>query len=61
LLERLCKLLDVPVILEGRVWSPHELTEAFERGAYAVVVGSAITRPALITERFFKAIPNKLG
>ena len=57
LLKDLCEHLDIPVILEGRVWHPYELTEAFELGAYAVVVGSAITRPTLITERFVKAIP----
>jgi N-acylglucosamine-6-phosphate 2-epimerase len=57
LLKNLCDQLEIPVILEGRVWHPYEVTEAFEHGAYAVVVGSAITRPTLITERFVKAIP----
>ncbi len=59
MLTQLLKHVQVPVILEGRIWSPQELTAAFERGAYAVVVGSAITRPQLITERFVKAIPVK--
>jgi len=31
----------------------------FELGAYAVVVGSAITRPRLIVQRFVEAISNK--
>lgn len=57
LLRQFVERLDVPVILEGRVWHPSEITEAFEIGAFAVVVGSAITRPQLITERFVKAIP----
>jgi N-acylglucosamine-6-phosphate 2-epimerase len=57
LLKNLCDQLEIPVILEGRVWHPYEVTEAFEQGAYAVVVGSAITRPTLIAERFVKAIP----
>lgn len=60
LLERLCKKLDCPIVLEGRVWHPHELTRAFELGAHAVVVGSAITRPQLITKRFVAAIPSNL-
>jgi Putative N-acetylmannosamine-6-phosphate epimerase len=60
LLKEFVTHLKVPVILEGRVWTPAELTEAFELGAHAVVVGSAITRPQLITERFVKAIPRDL-
>ncbi len=59
LLQDLAKNLSLPVILEGRVWHPEEVTEAFKRGAFAVVVGSAITRPTLITERFVKAIPAR--
>jgi N-acylglucosamine-6-phosphate 2-epimerase len=49
---------EVPAVLEGRVWQPHEVTSAFQLGAHAVVVGSAITRPQLITARFAKAIPG---
>lgn len=52
LLETLVKELDCPVILEGRVWEPREVDKAFELGAYAVVIGSAVTRPYLITKRF---------
>lgn len=61
LLKEFVNHLAVPVILEGRVWTPEELTQAFELGAHAVVVGSAITRPQLITERFVKAIPSHLA
>ncbi len=57
LLANLCNQLTVPVILEGRVWYPDEVKRAFELGAFAVVVGSAITRPQLITERFTRACP----
>ena len=52
LLEKLVKELDCPVILEGRIWEPYEADKAFELGAYAVVIGSAVTRPQLITKRF---------
>jgi len=58
LLKTICETVPVPVILEGRVWHPEEVTRAFELGAYAVVVGSAITRPQLITRRFVRAIPG---
>lgn len=57
LVTQLCRTVRVPVILEGRVWHPHEVTRAFELGCHAVVVGSAITRPQLITRRFVQAIP----
>ncbi|MBY0549852.1 MAG: N-acetylmannosamine-6-phosphate 2-epimerase [Candidatus Obscuribacterales bacterium] len=57
LVRRLCNELSVPVVLEGRVWQPAEVARAFELGVFAVVVGSAITRPQLITQRFVQAIP----
>ena len=52
LLEKLVKSVDVPVFLEGRIWEPEEVDRAFSLGAHAVVIGSAITRPQLITKRF---------
>ncbi|MCR4881770.1 MAG: N-acetylmannosamine-6-phosphate 2-epimerase [bacterium] len=55
LAEKLSKTIDVPIILEGRIWSPEEVTKAFDSGAFSVVIGSAITRPQLITKRFVKA------
>lgn len=59
LLEQLIQQSNVPVIMEGRVWYPEEVTRAFDMGAFAVVVGSAITRPQLITERFVRAVPTR--
>lgn len=55
LLKKLVENLDCPVILEGRIWSPDEVKKAFEIGAHAVVIGSAVTRPHHIVERFIKA------
>lgn len=52
LLEQLVKETDKPVVLEGRIWEPCEVDKAFELGAHCVVIGSAITRPQLITKRF---------
>lgn len=52
LLEKLVKTLKKPVFLEGRVWYPEEVKKAFEIGAHSVVIGSAVTRPHLITKRF---------
>ena len=58
LLEKLTNSLDIPVIAEGRYSTPEFAAEAIKLGAYAVVVGSAITRPHWITAQFVKAIPK---
>ena len=52
LLEELVNSAKIPVILEGRIWTPEQVDKAFELGAHSVVIGSAITRPQLITKRF---------
>lgn len=52
LLKALVNSVDCPVILEGRIWTPNQVDKAFELGAHSVVIGSAITRPQLITKRF---------
>jgi len=52
LLKKLKSAVNKPVILEGRIWEPAEVKKAFEFGAHCVVIGSAITRPQLITRRF---------
>jgi N-acylglucosamine-6-phosphate 2-epimerase len=48
--------VKIPVFLEGRIWEPKEVKHAFELGAYSVVIGSAITRPHLITKRFIEGV-----
>lgn len=52
LLKQLVENTNLPVVLEGRIWEPEEVEKAFELGAHCVVIGSAITRPQLITKRF---------
>jgi N-acylglucosamine-6-phosphate 2-epimerase len=59
LLFRLTQELTTPVVAEGLYWTPEQVCKAFELGAHAVVVGTAITRPDEITERFVKAIQNR--
>jgi N-acylglucosamine-6-phosphate 2-epimerase len=54
LLEEIRKL-PVPVIVEGRIWTTHHVASCFEGGAYAVIIGSAITVPELITRRLVAA------
>lgn len=52
LLENLTKTVDVPIFAEGRFWERNQVKKAFELNAHSVVIGSAITRPQLITKRF---------
>lgn len=54
LLSEILKSVNCPVILEGRIWEPSQAAKAFDIGAFAVVIGSAITRPHEITKRFIK-------
>ncbi|OBZ16472.1 MULTISPECIES: N-acetylmannosamine-6-phosphate 2-epimerase [Bacillales] len=56
LIERLSEAVQVPVIAEGRIWTPEEAVRAMNAGAAHVVVGSAITRPQLITARYIQAL-----
>lgn len=56
LLENMVRNSPVPVIAEGGYWYPEQVVKALECGAYAVVVGTAITRPREITRRFVQFI-----
>ena len=51
--------LPVPVVVEGRIWTFEHVARCFDGGAYAVVIGSAITAPEQITRRFVAAVPGK--
>lgn len=52
LLQELVATVHCPVIVEGRVTTPDQVTACFELGAHAVCIGGAITNPASITARF---------
>lgn len=56
LVEQLAGRLEVPVVAEGRISDPATAREALRRGAWAVVVGTAITRPRLIARRFVEGM-----
>ena len=56
LIVRLVGSLHVPVIAEGRINTPAQAARALACGAWAVTVGSAITRPRTITARFAQAL-----
>jgi N-acylglucosamine-6-phosphate 2-epimerase len=51
LVARLAGELDCPVIAEGRYWTREDAQAGFSAGAYAIVVGTAVTNPMAITRR----------
>jgi N-acylglucosamine-6-phosphate 2-epimerase len=55
LVSRLAARLDCPVLAEGRYATPEAVHAALEAGAWAVVVGAAITDPVALTRRFAAA------
>ena len=50
------KAVKHPVIGEGNINTPQKVKRVMELGVYSVVVGSAITRPQLITKTFTDAL-----
>lgn len=61
LVARLAAELDCPVLAEGRYGTPQAVREAADAGAWAVVVGTAITDPVALTRRFAGACERRLG
>lgn len=56
LIHRLAVDLKTPIIAEGGIFSPEQLRTAMDQGVHACVVGTAITRPMEITQRYVKAL-----
>ena len=56
LLDDVVKSVTAPVILEGRVMTPQHARRGLDAGAFAVVVGTAITNPQAMTRAFIEAI-----
>ena len=52
LIEEIKKHTSLPVNAEGRIWELADLEAVLEAGADMVCIGTAVTRPHLITERF---------
>lgn len=51
-LEKVIRAVSLPVIGEGNLDTPEKAKKALDLGAFAVVVGGAITRPQQITKKF---------
>ena len=50
-----------PVIAEGRIRTANDVRQAFRAGAYAVVVGGAITGIDAVVRHFVDATPSGLA
>lgn len=55
-LEQIVRDVKIPVFAEGRYNTPAEAKHAMELGAYAVISGTAITRPRVCTSWFVQAV-----
>lgn len=50
--KKIVEMTNTPVIAEGKINTPEDLKKVYGCGVYSAVVGSAITRPQLITKKF---------
>lgn len=60
LVTELARAVGVPVLAEGRIRTLDQARACIQAGAYAVVVGTAITHPTSITRWFAEALKEKL-
>ncbi len=61
IIKEVLKKVKHPVIAEGNINTPEKCKRVIELGCYAVVVGSIITRPQLITKPFAQALQSLEG
>jgi N-acylglucosamine-6-phosphate 2-epimerase len=59
LLEAVIRAVHVPVIAEGHIYTLAEARACFALGAHAIVIGTAISRPVELTQRFAQAIAER--
>jgi len=58
LIKLLSHTISVPIFAEGRINTPKEARRSIELGAHAVITGTAITRPRVITSWFVNELKN---
>ena len=52
LIHEISQITAIPIIAEGKIKNEVEAQSALDAGAFAVVVGTSITRPEIITSRY---------
>lgn len=58
LVDFLVRETGKPVNAEGHYHTPQDVAAAFERGAFMVTIGAAITEPQFLTKKFLAATPR---
>lgn len=58
LITEMAAAIDIAVFAEGRIHTPEQAAAALRAGAFAVVVGTAITHPASITSWYADALAS---
>lgn len=61
IIKRLARVIDKPIVAEGKFWGAENAIKAFELGAYAVTIGAGITRPQIITKKIVDEIHQKIS
>jgi N-acylglucosamine-6-phosphate 2-epimerase len=56
MIKYLADTLTIPLIAEGGIWELTDLKQVMIEKVHSVVIGSAITRPREITQRYIKAM-----
>lgn len=56
LIRKLKENLSTPIIAEGGIHYPNQLTQVYEAGCFSAVIGGAITRPQEIARRFIEVL-----
>lgn len=59
LVRDIVAITDTPVIAEGKVRLEQDAVDMLDAGALAVVVGTSITRPEVITSRYVEALAER--
>lgn len=59
LVRKISEACDIPVIAEGKIQTPEDMVAVLQAGAHCAVVGTAITRPEIITSRFVAQLPKE--
>ncbi len=58
-IAELARQVRAPVVAEGRIHTPEQAAAALRAGAYAIIVGTAITAPRQIAEAFVQALERE--
>ncbi|MDK2885291.1 putative N-acetylmannosamine-6-phosphate 2-epimerase [Pseudothermotoga sp.] len=61
LVRGLSRKMSIPIIAEGGYTTLEEVQNAFQNGAYAVVIGTAITRPWITIKKFVDLFYKKFN